>query len=148
MIVRIPEDVYSYENKVWGNFTARILKYFGAALVVAFLVFAGVFWSTKSVDLAGVVCAVICLPIMYCGIHKQDGQYLEQILKYKYEERFKYTPKRKFVMTNLYETIQNNQKEWVSANDQLEKKIRMEAQSKKKNHKKVLPVGKTRQRSK
>ncbi|WP_042435692.1 PrgI family protein [Faecalispora jeddahensis] len=146
MIIRNLDDIYEYENKVWGNFSSRMLICFLIAIAVAALVFAGLFLPTGSVDLASTVAGICCLPVMWFGIYKKDGQHLEQILKYKYLAKFKYTRKRKFVMTNLYEIIENNQKEWKTANEQLENAIAQEGQ--KTNHKKLFPLGKKGHRTK
>lgn len=148
MIVKIPEDVYQYENKVWGNFTARLLVFFLIALGLTAMTFGLLFWATNSIDLSATVAIIVCLPIMSCGIFKKDGQPLEKIIKYRYLAKFRYKQKRKYVMTNLYEVIQNNQKEWNNANNQIKEKIALEAQGKEKNHKENVKLGKERQRTK
>ncbi|WP_020072475.1 PrgI family protein [Faecalispora sporosphaeroides] len=149
MIVKIPEDVYKYENKVWGNFSGRMLIFILAALAIIFVVFAAIFWPTGSIDLAGGVSTTCGLIVMWFGIYSKDGQHLERILKYKYQAKHKYLQKRKFSMKNLYEIIQGNQKEWRNANDQLER-LEKEAseESKKANGKKISALGKKRHCSK
>lgn len=133
MIVKIPKDIYSYENKVVGNFTSRQLICLGIALLIIIPVFAGIFIKTNSVDLAATVSFIIALPVLLCSVFKKDGQHLEKIIYYKILEKFKYRQKRKFVMSNLYEEIQRNQKEYEFANEKLKHD---EEQKKEQNNKK------------
>ena len=116
MIVPISEDIFVYEHKVWGNFTKRQLICGSIALVVICAVFIPVFWKTNSPRLATFLSMGAAVPILYSAIKKKDGQYLEKVLWYRYRQRFKFPQKRKYVMTNLYETIQQNQKEYDLAN--------------------------------
>lgn len=135
MIVKMQEDIYSYENKVAGNFSARQLVCIAIALVIIFPVFIAIFWSTNSPDLAATVAFISGLPVFFCSIFKKDGQHLEKILMYKLKAKLKYTQKRKFVMSNLLEEIQTNQKEYESANEKLENE---KQQKEKQDHKKRL----------
>lgn len=128
MIVQIPEDIYCYEHKVWGNFTKRQLICGGIALVIIFPVFLGIFWSTGSPRIASLFSIISSLPVLLCGIWKKDGQYLDKIIWYRYRQRIKFPCKRKFVMSNLYEIIQLNQKEYESAHEKSEQ-IRQEKES-------------------
>lgn len=146
MIVKIPKDIYSYENKVVGNFTSRQLICLGIALLIIIPVFAGIFIKTNSVDLAAAVSFIIALPVLLCSVFKKDGQHLEKIIYYKILEKFKYRQKRKFVMSNLYEEIQRNQKEYEFANEKLKHD---EEQKKEQNNKKrFASLVKKRHRSK
>lgn len=120
MIVNITEDIYSYENKVAGNFSWRQLVCIGIALAIIFPVFIVLFVSTKSVDLASFAAFVVGIPIFLFSIVKKDGQPLEKVLIYRFIAKFKYTQKRKYIMTNLYEEIQKNQKEYELANEILD----------------------------
>lgn len=115
MIVPIPDDIYCYEHKIWGNFTKRQLICGCIALVIIFLVFVPVFWKTGSPRLSSLTAFAAAIPVLLCGVWKKDGQYPEKILRYQYRQRFKFPQKRKFVMSNLYETIQQSQKEYESA---------------------------------
>ncbi len=112
MIVKIPEDIYSYDNKVWGNFTLRQVVCMGIALVTVIPIFVLIFWGTGSMDLAAFVCFFAAAPILLCAKAKKDGQHLEKIIWYKIQARYKYPQKRKYVMTNLYEEVVKNQKEY------------------------------------
>lgn len=118
MIVPIPEDIYCYEHKVWGNFTKRQLICGTAALIVIFPIFIPVFLKTGNPRLAALLAMFAAMPILLCGIWKRDGQYIDKIIWYKFRERFKFPLKRKFIMTNLYEIIQQNQKEYEQANEE------------------------------
>ncbi|QAT48778.1 PrgI family protein [Caproiciproducens sp. NJN-50] len=120
MIVPIPDDIYSYEHKVAGNFTKRQLVCLGIALAVIVLIFVPVFWKTGNPRLSTLLSASAAVPVLYGAIHEKDGQHLEQILRYRYRQHHKFPQKRKFVMTNLYETIQQNQKEYDAAYEKLQ----------------------------
>ena len=115
MIVQIPKDIYNYEHKVAGNFTKRQLICGGIALLIIFPIFIPVFQSTKDPRLATMLSMAASFPVLACSVFKKDGQYLEQILKYRYRQRFRYPQHRKFVMHNLYEIIEQGQKEYESA---------------------------------
>jgi hypothetical protein len=146
LIVKIPKDIYSYENKVVGNFTSRQLICLGIALLIIIPVFAGIFIKTNSVDLAAAVSFIIALPVLLCSVFKKDGQHLENIIYYKFLSKFVYKQKRKFVMSNLYEKIETNQKEYELANEMLKNE---EQQKKGQKHKKrFASVGKKGHRSK
>ena len=146
MIVKIPKDIYSYENKVVGNFTSRQLICLGIALLIIIPVFAGIFIKTNSIDLAAIVSVIIALPVLLCGVFKKDGQHLEKIIYYKFLSKFVYKQKREFVMSNLYEEIEKNQKEYELANEMLKN---TEQQEKKEKHNKWFDsVGKKGHRSK
>lgn len=146
MIVKIPKDIYSYENKVVGNFTSRQLICLGIALLIIIPVFAGIFIKTNSVDLAATVSFIIALPVLLCSVFKKDGQHLEKIIYYKFLSKFIYKQKREFVMSNLYEEIEKNQKEYELANEMLKN---AEQQEKKEKHNKWFDsVGKKGHRSK
>jgi len=119
MIVKIPDDIYRYENKVAANFTMRQIVCIGISLVIIVPVFVLIFWNTDSIDLAALVAFCSGLPILMCATFHLDGQHLEQIVWYKYQSRFKYPQKRKYVMTNLYEEVINNQKEYDKFNENL-----------------------------
>lgn len=119
MIVKIPEDIFSYEHRVWGNFTKRQLICIGISLVIVLPTFIALFWSTNSVDLAATVAFIAALPVMMCAFWKKDGQYLEQVVWYKLRARFRYPQKRKYAMTNLYEVIVENQKEYDRFNEEI-----------------------------
>jgi hypothetical protein len=119
MIVRIPDDIYSYDNKVWGNFTLRQIVCMGIALIVVIPIFILLFWSTGSIDLAAVISFFVAVPILMCATFKRDGQHLEKIIRYKLQARFKYPQKRKYVMTNLYEEILKNQKEYEAYHEKV-----------------------------
>jgi hypothetical protein len=120
MIVPIPEDIYSYRHKVWGNFSKRQLVCGVIALIIIFPVFIPVFWYTGSPRLAALLSVVAILPVLFCGIVEKDGQPLEKVIWYKYRQRFKFPQKRKFAMSNLYEIVQQNQKEYEFANEEIE----------------------------
>lgn len=137
MIVQIPEDIFVYEHKAWGNFTVRQLLCVSIALAVTCAVFIPVFWKTNNPRLATFLASSAGLPILYCAIWKKDGQYLEKVLWYRYRQRFKFPQKRKYVMTNLYEAVQQNQKEYESAYEECEKQKR---QGKKKGRFEFLPT--------
>lgn len=117
MIVQIPEDIYSYEHRVWGNFTKRQLICGAIALLIIFPIFIPVFINTGNPRLAALLSMLAAMPILCCGIVKKDGQHMEQILRYRFLQRFKYPQKRKFVMSNLYEIIQQNQKEYEAKDE-------------------------------
>lgn len=117
MIVQIPEDIYSYEHKVWGNFTKRQLICGAIALLIIFPIFISVFLNTANPRLAAILSMLAAMPVLACGIIKKDGQHMEQILRYRYLQRFKYPQKRKFIMSNLYEIIQQNQKEYETEDE-------------------------------
>lgn len=106
MIVRIPEDIHSYESKSFGNFTIRQI----VCLVLGFLVIAPTWWAvfalTGSVDLSGIPAFFVGIPICFCGFIKKHGVYLEKILIYRYKAKFKHTQKRPYHMSNLYEDVQ------------------------------------------
>ncbi|MVB10828.1 PrgI family protein [Caprobacter fermentans] len=130
MIVPIPDDIYCYEHKVWGNFTKRQLICGLIALAVIFTVFIPVFWKTSNPRLSCFLAFVVAFPVILCGVWKKDGQYPEKVIWYQCRQRFKFPQKRKFVMSNLYEIIQRNQKEYESAYEEYENK---EQQKKKKS---------------
>lgn len=119
MIVKIPDDIYSYDNKVWGNFTLRQIVCMGIALIVVIPIFILVFWSTASIDLAAIISFFIAVPILMCATFKKDGQHLEQIIWYKFQAKFKYPQKRRYVMTNLYEEVMKNQKEYEAYHEKI-----------------------------
>jgi len=121
MIVKIQEDVYSYESKIWGNFNKRQLICILISLVIIATAFAIIFWTTNSIDLSAIISVVLCSPVLLCAIYNRDGQHLEQVMKYKYQSRFVYPQKRKHVMTNLYQEIEKNQKEYEIYNETLAK---------------------------
>jgi len=112
LIVKIPADIYSYDNKVWGNFTIRQIVCMGIALIVVIPIFILLFWSTNSIDLSALVAFFAAVPILMCATFQKDGQHLEKIFWYKFQSKFKYPQKRKYVMTNLYEEVVRNQKEY------------------------------------
>lgn len=126
MIVPIPEDIYCYEHKVWGNFTKRQLICCGIALAIIAPIFISVFWKTGSPRLATLLAVFAALPVLICGVWKKDGQYIDKVLWYRYRQRFKYPQKRKFVMSNLYETIVQSQKEYELAHEIIESKKQKE----------------------
>ena len=112
MIVRIPEDIYSYEHKVLGNFTARQLVCMILALVIIAPVFIGLFITTGDPNISTIAATIVGLPILFCAVFKKDGQHLEKVIYIRFLEKFRYTRKRKFIMRNLYEIMQENQKEY------------------------------------
>lgn len=122
MIIKIPEDMRSYENKFLGNFTLRQL----ICLIIALVFIAPTFWIlytlTKSVDIAGYASAIIGIPIIACGFIKKDGEYFEKIIAKIWQSRVKSTRKRPFVMNNFYEDIQNLYKEGILADEAIENK--------------------------
>jgi hypothetical protein len=138
MIVPIPEDIYCYEHKVWGNFTKRQLICGTAALTVIFPIFIPVFLRTENPRLAALVSMFAALPILLCGIWKRDGQYIDKIIWYKFRQRFKFPQKRKFVMINLYEIIQ---KEYERAH---EKATDKDTEKKKGYFKHIISMGQKR----
>lgn len=117
MIVKIQEDVFSYESKVFGNFTKRQIVCILISLVIIIPAFVILFWTTGSIDLAAIVSTVLCSPVLMCAVYKRDGQHLEQVMKHKYRAKFVYPQKRKYVMTNLYKDIEMNQKEYENFNE-------------------------------
>lgn len=119
MIVPITEDLYNYENKVWGNFTKRQLICIGISFAIIVPIFLLLFWSTGSIDLSALAAAFAATPVMMCAVWKKDGQHLEQVVWYKFRARFKFPQKRKHVTTNLYEDIMTNQKEFDKYYDTL-----------------------------
>ncbi len=144
MIVQIPKDIYNYEHKVWGNFTKRQLICGLIALLIIFPIFILVFLNTGSPRLAAMLSMAAALPVLFCAVFKRDGQYMEQILRYRCRQRFKYPQKRKFVMTNLYEIIEQNQKEYETADE--ERKGR-KLQKKEGRRKAFFALGKKEHRS-
>ena len=120
--VQMPENIYRYEHKVLGNFTARQLICGGIALAIIFPVFLTVFLKTGSPRLAVLLSTAASFPALACSVFKKDGQYLEQILRYRWRQKFKYPQKRKFVMHNLYEIIQQSQKEYETADEEQEQR--------------------------
>lgn len=106
MIVRIPEDIHSYESKSFGNFTVRQI----ICLVLGFSVIAPTWWFsysiTRSMDLSGALAFFVGIPICFCGFIKKHGVYLEKILIYRYKAKFMHTQKRPYHMSNLYEDVE------------------------------------------
>lgn len=121
MIVKIPKDIYSYEHKAVGNFTKRQFFCGLIAMALLFPVFAGVFLSTGSPRLAALLGMAAAMPVLLCGIWKRDGQYLDRIIWYKYRQYVQFPRKRKYVMTNLYDIIRQDQKEIEAAHEENEK---------------------------
>jgi len=117
MIVNIPEDIYSYESKSCGIFTTRQLICTLLSFLVIAPTFILLFLLTYSPDLSALVSILLGVPIIMCGIFKKDGQFLEKIIMYKWQWKFKYPQKRKFVMSNLYEDVERLQKECEQRND-------------------------------
>jgi hypothetical protein len=128
MIIKIQEDIYNYEHRVWGNFTARQLVFGGIAFVAIALTFIGLFWKIGDLNLSFFAAVMVGVPIFFCAIKKKDGQYMEKILYIRFFERFRFKQKRKFVMSNLYEILQNNQKEYEAYVDELKQQKDQEAQ--------------------
>ncbi|HEX3016245.1 MAG TPA: PrgI family protein [Caproicibacter sp.] len=140
MIVQIPEDIYSYEHRALGNFTKRQIICGIIAIAIIFPVFVFTFWKLNNPRLAALLSMLAGFPVIACSIFKKDGQYLEKILLYRYRQRFKYPQKRKFVMSNLYEVIEQNQKEYEAADE--EQKANELQKGKKSPHKVVHSMGK------
>ena len=112
MIVKIPEDIYAYENKTVGNFTTRqvVCGLLGFLLIAPTFFF--LYWFTGSMELAAFASFLVSSPVFFAAVYKNRGQHLEQVLEYKLVWRFQYPRKRKFVMSNLYEDVERLQKEW------------------------------------
>lgn len=106
MIVKIHEDITTYENKVAGNFTMRQIK--GGLL--AFIIIAGSFWGLPYLGVSGEISQLISvflgLPVFVCTFWKMKGMYCDTIIIQKLKEMKYYRP-RPFHMQNLYEDIEN-----------------------------------------
>lgn len=117
MIVQIPKDIYSYEHKAVGNLTKRQAVCGGIGIVIAFSVFIPVFQKTGDSMPAAFLSMMAVLPVLACCIVKKDGQYWDQILRHRFRQKFRYPRKRKFIMHNLYEIMEQNNKEYEAANE-------------------------------
>lgn len=116
MIVSIPEDIYAYDAKVFGNLTKRQ----GVCLLLSVIVVLGsflpiLFW-TQSSTLAGMAAFVLAVPLFFCALIKKEGQPFEQIVRYRLNWKRR-CHKRAYHMSNCYEEIQNLAKEY----EQIEK---------------------------
>lgn len=120
MVVQIPKNIYSYEHKVVGNLTKRQAICGSIALVIIFPVFIAAFQNTGNSSLAGILSLATALPVLACSVVKRDGQYWDQILRYRFRQKFLYPQKRKFVMRNLYEIIEQDQKEYEKTDEEHE----------------------------
>lgn len=108
MIVKIPNDIFQYSNKAIGNFSLRQIICLSASLIVITPVFLLLFLVLKlGTDISAITAMLLGLPIASCGFFNKHGIYLEQIIKYKIDWRFKYSRQRRYVMRNLYEDIEN-----------------------------------------
>lgn len=146
MIVKIQEDIFQYEHRVLGNFTARQLVFCGITLATVAPVFIGLFWTTGDPNISVIAAALVGLPILCCAIFKKDGVYLEKIIYIRFLEKFRYRQQRKFVMTNLYEVLQENQKEYETYAVELKKQAAKEG---KQSHRpRFLSLVQKRQRTK
>ena len=132
MIVKIPDDIFNYQHKVWGNFTKRQLICGIIALVLIAVSFVWLLWKTNDPNLTTVVACLIGVPIFFEAKNDKDGQHFEKILYIRFFEKFRYKQKRKFIMSNLYEVLQAYQKECELYADY--KKQEHEQQKEKQSH--------------
>lgn len=144
MVVQVPKNIYSYEHKVAGNLTKRQLICGIIGLVIIFPIFIVSFQKTGNSSLAGFLSLAAALPVLACSVVKKDGQYWDQILRYRIRQRFLYPRRRKFVMHNLYEIIEQDQKESETANEEREDK---KFQKNKGRCKAMLALGKKKNRT-
>ena len=144
MVVQIPKNIYSYEHKVAGNLTKRQLICGSIALVIIFPIFITVFQKTGNSSLAGLLCLAASLPVLACSVAKRDGQYWDQILRYRFRQKFLYPQKRKYVMRNLYEIIEQDQKEYEKTDEEHEDG---ESQKEKSYSKALFALGKKKNSS-
>ena len=150
MVFEIPDDIYGYKHKAAGNFTKRQLVCTGIAIAVVIPLFLALYQGTGSPDASSAISLFTGMPIFFCGFQEKDGQPPEQVLKYKIQQKFIYPQKRKFVMSNLYETIESSQKEYDLKNEELAEREQKEKEQgfakylhpmdKKKNRSKQHPV--------
>ena len=142
MYIPVPEDIYGYETKTFGNFTIRQVICFILAVAVIAPVMIFMLRLTKSVDISAFVSIMAGMPVLMCGFVKKDGQYLEKIILYKLRWRFQYPTKRPFRMKNLYSTIEQEVKE-LEAMEQMEQ----ESQKEEKDRKNPRRMGKKKKRA-
>ncbi len=117
MIVKIPNDIRSYENKAFGNFTKRQIICLSLAFLIIAPSFYLLFTLTNSIDLAGLMSFLLGFPVIACSFFQRNGVFLEKIVIEKYKERNKCKQNRPFVMQNLYEDIQKLNKEDLLINE-------------------------------
>lgn len=129
MIVSIPDDIYGYETKTFGNFTIRQVVCFALAGIVIAPTMFFLMWLTKSVDLSALVSIMAGMPVLMCGFVKKDGQYLEKIVVYKIRWRFRYPAKRPFRMRNLYADIEQEVRDLESLEQEESKEEKTEKNS-------------------
>lgn len=135
MIISIPEDIYRYEAKTFGNFTARQVVCFFLALAVMAPVLLLLYWATGVIDLAALAAVLLGLPVLLCGFVKVDGQPLERVLLYKLRWR-RQPHKRPYRAGNLYTRFEKEASQLEAMEQQAEKEAAEEAPARRR------PVGK------
>ena len=139
MYIPIPDDIYGYESKTFGNFTARQVVCFLLGLAVIAPMLFVMLRATGSVDLSALVAILLGMPVLMCGFIKQDGQYLERVILFKLRWKFKYPQHRPFRMHNLYLDIE-------SEGNRLEKLELEQTEKEKETQTHRRAVGKTKNR--
>lgn len=104
MIVKIQEDIYSYDPKLLGNFTVRQVVSIAISFTLITATFIPLYWLTGDVNVPGFLASMIGVPVMFVGMIKKDGLPYEKYLILKIKSMM-YPKKRPFHMHNLYENI-------------------------------------------
>lgn len=113
MIVKIPDDIYSYEPKLFGNFTVRQVICVSISLGIITGVFIPLFLATHDTTMPGFLASMLGVPVMYSGLIRKDGLPFEKYLYLKIKSK-SYPSKRPFRMHNLYEDLNTLEKEMTS----------------------------------
>lgn len=111
MIIRMPEEIFEYHHRVAGHFTRRQFVGFLVILIVVVPIFIGLYLLTH-VILTSAIAATVGSASIGFMVMKTDGfQPPEKILQYRIQQHYKYPSKRKYVMTNLYDRLEEYAKE-------------------------------------
>lgn len=104
MIVKIQEDIYAYDPKLFGNFTVRQVVSMTISFVLIAVIFIPLYLCTGDVTLPGFTACMAGVPVMFAGMLKKDGLPYEKYVLLKMRA-MRHPKKRPYRMNNIYEDV-------------------------------------------
>lgn len=90
MIIKIPDGIFNYKHKVWGNFTKWQLICRIVALVLIAASYFLLLWKTNDSDLSTAVACLIGVAIFFWAKVDTDGKHFERIIFIRFLKKFRY----------------------------------------------------------